>query len=431
MDRNRSRGSQTSVTLTPGMSCKRKQACNMNPGWSYREVNETPGSRSGQLDTRETMADHVCEYYRYNPVAHVRRIPYAIPGGMQLASIVKPLPAWYTPGVWFTYGWDAGRLRGNSVSFQGFRASTPGDITAPSWGSIDWSNLVSTVGQQLDGQMLVGQNLLVDLFTISQTIGMVKNPFQLFKKLPRRLEGKPLSKVHQRIAGSYLEYKFGWENLYRSVAALAAVWSEARRHQAYLKETAGRYIPLSASAVSEYAGSTLYQPVSIGDALRGGVLTLSCTRARQTARFSLVVKRSVAASFLTRGELVMSRLGLNKRNVAEALWDVVPYSFVVDWFTHLNRVFKQPPISWSGRELRQVGSSFKREWFGKVTVRSQAYTDLSGYTPATVVDLGEQVVQKSYTRVDGFPSGTTSVGLFGNLNKTQLAEGIALIVQRL
>jgi hypothetical protein len=125
----------------------------------------------------------------------------------------------------------------------------------------------------------------------------------------------------------------------------------------------------------------------------------------------------------------MDRLGITK--VSDALWDIVPYSFVVGWFTNIVDVCAQSPILWNSANLSRVGYSIKDEWFGQVDVTTQNYSDFGGWqTPSQVLTLGPQVVQKKYQRWDGFPSATSGVGLFGNLNQTQIAEGISLIVQR-
>jgi len=125
---------------------------------------------------------------------------------------------------------------------------------------------------------------------------------------------------------------------------------------------------------------------------------------------------------------VLSRLGA--RDIVTALWDVVPYSFVVDWFTHINRDLGAHSIDWNSYDIRRMGFSRKTEWYGRVKVDS-SYTGYGETITLPTYYEGPQCVQKTYTRTQGFPPGTQSVGLFGNLNKTQIAEGLALIVQRI
>jgi len=266
------------------------------------------------------------------------------------------------------------------------------------------------------------------MIQIAQTVEMVRNPFQLLRRIPRNYSKMPLSRLRQaskRVAGGYLEYKFGWENIYRSVMAIANVWKEVRQHKEYLRNTAHQYTPLSQASVATANCPDTF--ISLGDSFSGTLLP-SVQKVEQVARFSLNIMRETSALELNRLDLVIDRLGL--RDFGEALWDAVPYSFVVDWFTHVNRVFQQAPISWN-RQLRRIGYSLKTKWYGQLTVRSQGWTSFGGWGPTETKLVGPAVVQEKYERYTGFPPNTSSVGLFGNLNKTQIAEGIALLVQRI
>jgi len=329
-------------------------------------------------------------------------------------------------GTWYTYGHDHGNLTTDDISFQSLK-STPGELPSPTWDTTDWPSLVYSVGQQLDGHMVAANNLLVDIVQIAQTVRMVKKPFQSVSKMVKGAEHLTLHELSKTASNSYLEYKFGWEQLYRSVRSIESVWKEVRNHMDYLKKTAGKSVSISARLTQDET------PPSVSFQTYGNAAWATIhpylTGVKRTAVFSLDVMRDQYALALSRMTLVMDRLGITK--VSDALWDIVPYSFVVGWFTNIVDVCAQSPILWNSANLSRVGYSIKDEWFGQVDVTTQNYSDFGGWqTPSQVLTLGPQVVQKKYQRWDGFPSATSGVGLFGNLNQTQIAEGISLIVQR-
>jgi len=124
---------------------------------------------------------------------------------------------------------------------------------------------------------------------------------------------------------------------------------------------------------------------------------------------------------------VLKRLGAH--DVLSTLWDIVPYSFVVDWFTHANRVLEQRYRNFGSYTLRRIGSSTKTTLYadGILRLHTSNYDD----NPYTEVHIPESPVATSYSRSAGFPAWTSTVGLFGNLNLTQMLEGTALIMQRI
>lgn len=426
--RSRSLGSRT---VSPRSYTRRSfQARKVYSGGVWRietQVVDTIQAVTAYTDDAQTMVDTLDGRNRFNAVTHVkyRDYPLVPPQG---ASYVGPVPALSQLGSgWGEYGATVLPLTGGSFSCQGNNLSRfphPPFATAP----IDWANLVYQVGSQLDGRMQSGQNLLVSLAEIGQTVGMLKNPLNV-KNLQRiRKTGLTLSQLAKTPANALLEYQFGWKNLYRDIAAIANVWSEVRAHRQYLEETAERYTSISQSQSVSVSNPSL-SLFTLGVAPTY-TLKPKLVQYKVTGRFGLSVKRPPQALAWSKFDQVISRLGFTK--VSEALWDLVPFSFVVDWFTHINRVLEQRSINWNAYDLRYLGYSLTKEWYDTVDFSS----NVIGYWPSRWENtqsgtLGPSVVQKSYERFPGFPTGTSSVGLFGNLSKTQIALGIALIVQRL
>jgi hypothetical protein len=124
-------------------------------------------------------------------------------------------------------------------------------------------------------------------------------------------------------------------------------------------------------------------------------------------------------------------LGVNK--VVEAAWDLVPYSFVVDWLINWKAVFRMVNLArFSTHTVRRMGYSIKEEWSCTPKV-SVATPNLFDGTPGiTAVWNGqEEVVRRLYNRSVGFPSDTDTAGVFSTLSKTNMVDGAALILQRI
>lgn len=426
MSRSRSAGSSTAksyigryydifvkkVSAPGGYSLQYRRADYSMP-WAY------------VYDDRQTMTDVIdMGPGHYNPVTHVKRhkIPVYVRGAYSAPAINPNNLPWNSEVRWTQdRTWLMEEITPSGLVYNG-------TLLTPSIPQADWASLVDQVGSQLDGRMQVGQNLITSLVQVSQTVGMVKNPLNL-KRLPRLLRSKPLGALSRGIASSYLEYQFGWKNLWRDVKQLACVFQEVSNHRDYLMETVNKFVSLSARQTSRVLNPSVGTFASIGSNPSYILLRPSCTDAENVYCFSLDLRRTEAALAWSKLDQVFARLGAN--DVASALWDLVPYSFVVDWFTHLNRMLEQGPVSWQKYDLRRIGYSIKTVWHVKFRVTSTASSQIDGKVISVDYYTEPGVAQTAYTRFPGFPDGTSSVGIFGDLNKTQIAEGLALIIQRL
>lgn len=418
---NKSMGSRVSTVIIPRNAYRQqKRRAGVYPNY-YIETQVIPVTNGMTVYDDDTSSiGYDTGRHKFNYCAHTRRIPY--PMNMKFLEYFGSYTVDQLPGYWVNSGMNWGELE-DSLSFQHFAVNSI--IQKPSMAAIDWSSLVSEVGEQLDGHMLVGQNLLVSLCQVAQTVRMLKDPFVLRRIVCK--QGMPLSKAYRLPANAWLEYEFGWKNLFRDIEAVASVWEEVRQHQAHLEKTALSYSSLSArSSVSVANPFFTNGSLSFFDA-GALILTPKLSEVRRTATFSLDVRRDAASTAWSKMDQVLHRLGVNE--LAEALWDLVPYSFVVDWFTHINRELGKKSIDWTSFDLRHIGYSEKWEWLGYLDISNSVSVSL--YYKSRNFKTNPCPVQKEYRRYKGFPPNTTSVGFFGQLTKTQLIDGIALIVQRI
>jgi len=389
----------------------------------YVDYNYSVGFMTGQ---KSSMIDHVSESRGFQNCEH--SVERCIP----VLPLTADARSHWPNGGWFPsfFGYGPCHIAANvyrhfpGCSMRVIR--TDGNPPVVAFPTVDWSSLVDAVGSQLDGRMQTGQNLLVDVIQFSQTLAMLKHPFSSLTKLPKNLRKLSLGELSRGGASAFLEYKFGWENIYRSLAAVANVWKEVSDHNEYLRKTVDTWTHIGSRHVD-----TINNPncgTLSGLSLGSGSVSVEITEAKQIAAFGCELHRNQGEHVFSTMEQISSRLGL--RDLASALWDVVPYSFVVDWFTHVNRILERQPISWNSYTVRNMGYSLTRQL--KARSKTEMIATFNGFPNITDHVYSEPAVcHKTYYREGGFPPSTSTVGLFGNLNLTQIAEGASLIVQRI
>lgn len=373
-------------------------------------------SVTGNRSDLETMMDDLGCKNAFNGCLHTRRISHYICGRRCHGQVVP----WKLTYSWYDVGFDGGYIAGE-VFPQPYLAGTPSE---PAMDPIDWSSLVSDVGSNLSGRMESGMNLLATLGEVGQTVEMIKNPYGLLKggwrRVVKRLTPRQLSKVGANV---WLETRYGWMNFFRDCLAFASTAQKVQQHIDYLTQTSGRYVSLSKSKVDVVEPkSTIW---SVGTAPNTWRWILDKFTRRAT--FSLDVKRERALSVYTRNDFIIQYQGRDR--LLEALWDLIPFSFCVDWFINIGDFVKSSPMYWNQSNLRQMGYSVKREWSASYHVGS-GFT-LNGQTFSDEFESGSSTVFKTYERSPGFPPESSTVGFFGGLNLIHLADGCALVAQRL
>jgi hypothetical protein len=144
--------------------------------------------------------------------------------------------------------------------------------------------------------------------------------------------------------------------------------------------------------------------------------------------FSLDVKRTQALNQWSWLKAAIEYTGV--KDFAVDLWDLVPYSFVVDRFIGVNKLLGRNPVDWNSYQLLNVGHSLKEE----STARVKTYSSISTYWDGTSVKTeysDQSSAYKTYVRTLGIPESSIGAGLFGGLSIYQLADAASLIVQRL
>lgn len=356
----------------------------------------------------------------FNGCTHTRRylVPISFPSASQEA-VPSPLYVYWNQ----KYGGHLPAVRG---------AFSPhcmwGSLDYPtsySFGAVDWDALIQDVGDQLSGAMDARANILVFLGEARQTIRMFKNPFGLVNTAYRGI--KNLNQFLKLVAGGWLEYKWGWKQLDRDMTALFSSYDRARIHRSYLQETRSRYTGIHARDTSSVNVSVPYPQIK-GNTDPYHIIATRAT-AYRTCTFGVEILRGAQYRIASQMETMLE--GLGAKNVLEAAWDLIPFSFLVDWFVDIGRVVATDPILWNTHRLRRIGHSTKIDLKMAFAFHSRV-PQTSSHVPIVeeIRQTGEQTVYKSYTRVAGFPA-TGNADLFGNFRLTNIADGAALMAQRL
>jgi len=211
----------------------------------------------------------------------------------------------------------------------------------------------------------------------------------------------------QTVAGGFLTWKFGWENLLSDLRNFAALASSIRERMEFLKRTYGRPTKLyhrepNIQTLDNW--TRMYEPVR-GFGTR---LTLKSYRCDFNAGATLLQKLGHIDDFIGWLRAIVISLGLN--NPLAAIWKTSRLSFVVDWFAnvsgHLARLAAiQPAEEWNvydvshsmslncSFDVTQVNrllfdSSDSETYLGTLTVKRYVRkpglpVDLSIFTPST------------------------------------------------
>jgi hypothetical protein len=276
---------------------------------------------------------------------------------------------------------------------------------------------------------LNGLNLLQDLLTLK---GLLRQGISLFEKVISRLwkfrwyHGREnISFIRKHLSDGFLMTEFGIKPLISEVSGLVDLVAQFRTRLEFLRRTQGSSFPshyrqvrdLSLSEVTYSTGGLPGLPQNWIARPLGGRVTRasSCKIANRLTGLDGIV-----------GELrnAFGKLGLGR--AATFAWDLVPFSFMVDWIFHIDRILdRYCSISPFQGQLvvEDVGCSNKVEAdFDIIFHPCPEFGNAPQY-------LGT-LTYSQYDRIAGLPAGMESVHLPGFTLK-QLELLIAILNQRI
>lgn len=168
------------------------------------------------------------------------------------------------------------------------------------------------------------------LSDLDQTVGSLKRPFGSSRDLLRRMSkyrkgrlGKTAMSAARATANAWLEYRYGWKPI---ILDCESIVKEAHR----FREDCYRRILVARA--SERGETTNVTPFENPSPLGG--FTVSGTRTdKQSVRVSAGIVYEVADRTTT--ERLNQIMGTRPSDLLQTVWEVIPYSFVVDWFSNI------------------------------------------------------------------------------------------------
>jgi hypothetical protein len=191
-----------------------------------------------------------------------------------------------------------------------------------------------------------------DIGELKQTIHGILHPMQAMRDLSvKYLEGvmkrtrklKQVKAISKAVADSYLEYRFGWRPLALDIA------------DAYASLTNNSHfdtVPITASATDYFRlnNGTLWSPISGGDY---SSLAMYKVVGTYTVRLKGAIKTNA-----TGGKISLAQnLQLDLPHFLPTIWDLLPYSWMIDYFANIGDIikaysFRSSDLAWGCKTLR-------------------------------------------------------------------------------
>lgn len=286
------------------------------------------------------------------------------------------------------------------------------NLTLESAGSL----LVKAYANINSSPLMTGE-MLSDL---GQTVGMLKRPFRGASELinnmiryKQKRVGKTAKSATKANADAWLEYRYGWTPL---ILDGNTIIKEATRKRDACQRS--RLVARSGGATSDTVTYANSNAGSYG-------ISSSCSVTK-------LLRRSVGVMYEVKNRTSSEELarftGTRARDLGSTLWETIPYSFVVDWFTNvgdwIQAVTPDPSIVMLGNWSTDVTETTTlRSAFRNKDTSNPPYSNWWGsYGNSTVKQL-------NYTRTCGISLPSTPELTGRSLSVLRQADAMSLLVK--
>jgi hypothetical protein len=200
----------------------------------------------------------------------------------------------------------------------------------------------------------------INLVQLRQTLHMIRNPAQSLRlriddyinDIKKYRRGSPIARQNT-LSNLYLEHAYGWLPLLGDLDDAAHYLS--RRS----KQLETEFTKVSGSG-------TVYKSGFINVSSVSGSITASAELLRRDVSFSRYLG-AVSSTASSTKVVNMSSLGLSPRSFVPTLWDWLPWSFVVDYFTNIGDVLtawanQNVALAWGCQTTRRERKLFSMNY---------------------------------------------------------------------
>jgi hypothetical protein len=326
----------------------------------------------------------------------------------------------------------------------------------PSLPSGDWASLINSLADQLDGRINNGSLIMVTLAEAKKTYQMIRNPFSLLKTdWRKRAEKHTAASLSKRGANVWLEHRYGWLSLYNDLKSCSKTLADCFGPQAdqALSSWWGRYsskqeLVVPAALEYQYPSSLPYWNLKYNN-MWGFTPAFRIYRDASIVTYTLGCRaRMDATERWSKSRRFLNAWGLDSQSILATMWELVPFSFVVDWFVDTKGIWTTPNLArLQSHTIKQLGFSKKYECsygaeicWGENPLSYYYYPfynrwtgDSAGAKSGQIWPCTSKGQYSLYERNVGTPavSAFYSPFLAKGLSLTQAISGISLIVQKI
>lgn len=212
------------------------------------------------------------------------------------------------------------------------------DYTADPFITPDWFALLDSFNEACDsfipssfmlGEDIAENAIFIDaLKCILNPTNAIKVFLKHFLKHKHRLNGKTLgdvARLSKDVSNDLLSYQFGVKPAIDDIRAALFAHKKVSGRMRYLNDHAGQYTPVRVRR-------DFVSPVSNFTSTTPNTFLLNCTDKRTINVISCWGRVREDLNFADTWSAYLQYFGLNK--IVGLAWELIPFSFVIDWFTN-------------------------------------------------------------------------------------------------
>lgn len=264
-------------------------------------------------------------------------------------------------------------------------------------------------------------NSLEILATMDQTVSMLRRPFRGALELTRKMLtyrqkrlGKTANSVTKATADAWLEYRYGWKPLLIDADNICEMAAKGLSK----KE---RRVARATQNLSFNTTSNFTQALGPTWLKASGSCTQNNSVQVSAGVFFDVVNQKTS-------DQVLASFGLRPRDIPSVGWELLPFSFVVDWFTNVGP-FLQAVVPAPGIHILGNWVTVKNVMSKQTTVRDFTIIADGVWRPGTGT-ANSSVSTTSVKRLCDLPLPNAPGLTTESLSTLRSADGVSLLAQK-